>query len=526
MSNNTVADASLLIKEMTKNIMEKTSNHRSIDMDYFKTLEIEMKDELVKAQERLAMEKVDLFNDREALTEMIYCLFEEVVRLNGEVKELKEILEYSPDSIVVADGAGNILLANKSFESATGVHPSNVIGRNAADLVKEGVFAPCINDLVRKEKRELTVMQKTQNGKNAVVTAVPLFDDAGSIYRVIFNSQDLKKLNQLKGFLTEYDAMSIRDANMTVDVIVRSKAMREIFHDAHAVAKAASTVLITGESGVGKEVVAKYIHQNSSRSREKFVQINCGAIPDSLLESELFGYEVGAFTGALKCGKMGLIETANKGTLFLDEIAELPINMQVKLLTAIQNKQIIKVGGNTPIDIDVRYIAATNRDLTQMVQTGEFRLDLFYRLNVIPIPIPPLRDRKEDIIPLIENVLDKMNRQFQKNISLSKSAIKILLDYDWPGNIRELENVIERIVVTAKNSLISKEDLPIFTPKQTWADVPVVVHEVIPLADAVEEVEKQLICMLHKNGESSYKIAETLSISQSAAYRKMKKYLK
>lgn len=529
MSKNTPADAYRLIKEMIKSVMEKTSNDIMADPDYFKTIDLDMKDELVKAQEILSIEQVDLLNDSRFLTDIITCLLEEAVRLNHGVTELKDIIEYSPDSIVVADGTGKILLANKAFESVTGVSASKVVGRNATDLEKEEVFTPCINDLVRKEKRRLTLIQKTQNGKKVVATGVPVFNDAGNIYRVIFNAQDLNQLNQLKEFWAGYNEIIKKPANgvnITIDIIAQSKIMKDLLRDAQAVAKANSTVLITGESGVGKEVIARYIHQSSSRSRQKFVQINCGAIPESLLESELFGYEVGAFTGALKGGKVGLIETADKGTLFLDEIAELPVNMQVKLLTAIQNKQITKVGGNQPIDIDVRYIAATNKNLEQMVENGEFRLDLFYRLNVIPINIPALRDRKEDIVPLIENVLDKMNRQFQKNISLSHLAVKVLLDYDWPGNIRELENVIERIVVTAKKSIISKEDLPIFTAKQTQYNLPVVVNEVVTLEKAFEEVEKQLIHMTYNNCGSSYKIAKTLGISQSAAYRKMQKYLK
>lgn len=522
MSENTIADTNLIIKEMIKSIAEKTSNDIPTDAGF----NSDMKDEFAKVQKKLS---IDILNDNQALADIVSRLFEELIRLNHEVKDLKEIIEYSPDSIVVADGAGKILLANKSFESVTGICASEVIGRYATDLAREGVFTPCINDLVRKEKRTLTLIQQTPVSKNVVATGVPVFNEAGNIYRVIFNAQDLNKLNKLMGFLNGYNEIIKQPANgadITIDAIAQSTVMKDIFHDAQSVAKATSTVLITGESGVGKEVIAKYIHQNSSRSREKFVQINCGAIPDSLLESELFGYEVGAFTGALKGGKTGLIETANKGTLFLDEIAELPINMQVKLLNVIQNKQITKVGGNKPIDLDIRYIAATNKNLDQMVENGEFRLDLFYRLNVIPIHIPPLRDRKEDIIPLIENMLDKMNKKFQKSLSLSKPATKILLDYDWPGNVRELENIIERIVVTSKKSVINKEDLPIFTPKQSQFGSPVIINQIMTLEQAFEEVEKQLIYLTHKNCGSSYKVAKTLGISQSAAYRKMKKYLK
>lgn len=467
--------------------------------------------------------------DGQALLAIILQLVEKITRLSNEITALKDTIDYSSDSIVVADGAGKILLANKAFEANMGVKVPEVLGRKVIDLEQEEMFKPSVIALVLREKRRVTIIQKTRTGTDVVVTGVPVFSETGEIYRVISNAKDLTELKMIKEYLTGYENMISLLANgggKAVNIICHSKIMQNIVNSAKNVANAASTVLITGESGVGKEVIAKYIHQHSGRSKQKFVQINCGAIPETLMESELFGYEAGAFTGAMKGGKAGLIEVANKGTLFLDEIAEMPCNMQVKLLTAIQSKQITRVGGTKPIYIDVRYIAATNKDLEGMVATGSFRLDLYYRLNVIPIHIPALKNRKEDIVPLIENVLDKMNRQFQKKVALSQRATDALLEYDWPGNIRELENVLERIVVTADKTLINKEDLPIFTDRQSQVNCPIMVNKITTLAQAFAEVEKQLIILTHKNCGSSYKIAKVLGISQSAAHRKMQKYLK
>ena len=211
-----------------------------------------------------------------------------------------------------------------------------------------------------------------------------------------------------------------------------------------------TTVLILGESGVGKGLIARFIHENSLRNKGPFIKINCGSIPESLLESELFGYETGAFTGAKREGKPGLVELAHKGTLLLDEIADLPLNLQVKLLQVIQERELTRIGGTKPIRIDIRIIASTNKDIRKMVKQGEFREDLYYRLNVIPITIPPLRERKEDIELLIDFFISHYNKKHNKSISLQEDVIEALLQYCWPGNVRELENLMERLVVTSE----------------------------------------------------------------------------
>lgn len=308
-------------------------------------------------------------------------------------------------------------------------------------------------------------------------------------------------------------------------VIAYSVEMGKVLHLATRVAQVTTTVLILGESGVGKEVIARFIHNASLRKTGPFVTINCGAIPPNLLESELFGYEAGAFTGAKREGKPGMIEVASSGTLFLDEISDLPLDLQVKLLQVIQERRLTRVGGIQPIEVDIRIIAATNRDLAKMVEKGEFRADLFYRLNVVPIIIPPLRSRRDDVIPLIYHFLAKHNTTHGYNKTISRETREVLTQYSWPGNVRELENLMERLVVTVEGEEIAVEDLPQYVKERdVTCDFKVIVEGVIPLREAVEEVEKQLIRHARKEYETTYEIAEALGVNQSTVVRKLRKY--
>jgi transcriptional regulator with PAS, ATPase and Fis domain len=308
-------------------------------------------------------------------------------------------------------------------------------------------------------------------------------------------------------------------------IIAYSVEMGKVLQVATKVAQVTSTVMILGESGVGKEVVARFVHNASLRRSGPFVTINCGAIPPNLLESELFGYEAGAFTGAKREGKPGMIEVASSGTLFLDEISDLPLDLQVKLLQVIQERRLTRVGGIQPIEVDIRIIAATNRDLAKMVERGEFRADLFYRLNVVPIVIPPLRSRRDDIIPLIYHFVAKHNNTHRYNKTISRETREVLTQYSWPGNVRELENLIERLVVTVEGDEIGVEDLPQYVKERDVnCNSKVIVEGVIPLREAVEEVERQLIKHAQEEHETTYEIAEALGVNQSTVVRKLKKY--
>ncbi len=291
---------------------------------------------------------------------------------------------------------------------------------------------------------------------------------------------------------------------------------------ASKVAEVDSTVLITGESGVGKEVLASYIHANSKRSDKPFIKINCGAIPVTLLESEFFGYEKGAFTGASKEGKTGIFELAHNGTLFLDEIGEIPLPLQVKLLRVLQENEFLRVGGTKLIKVNVRIIGATNKDLEQEIKKGNFREDLFYRLNVVPIHIPSLRKRKEDILPLTLFFLKQFNEKYHKNKSISHEVIESFQNYNWAGNIRELQNIIERLVVLADSDHIDIADLPSIFRRHNVSEA-ITIHKIMPLKQAISFVEKQLITMAKEKYSTTSKIAEVLGVDQSTISRKINK---
>lgn len=309
-------------------------------------------------------------------------------------------------------------------------------------------------------------------------------------------------------------------------IVAQSTEMKELLNTATQVAKVDCTVLLLGESGTGKEVLAQLIHKTSGRPGP-LVKVNCGAIPETLLESELFGYENGAFTGAKKDGSPGKFEQAHKGTILLDEIGELPLHLQVKLLRILQEKEVIRLGSCEAKHIDTRVIAATNKNLYKMVQEGTFREDLFYRLNVIPLKIPPLRKRKGDIMPLIYHFKKKFEQKYKHKMNCSSEVIRVFMSYDWPGNVRELENVIERIyVISSPNELVTQDILiqdylNINRQKQLAGTVSV--HGITPLKAAVEEVERQLITMALSEYKTLKQIAVVLKVDESTISRKIKK---
>jgi len=302
-------------------------------------------------------------------------------------------------------------------------------------------------------------------------------------------------------------------------MVVASESMKRIRSYMEMVARVDCTVLLIGESGVGKEVIARGIHMMGPRSQAPFVAVNCGAIPEGLFESELFGYTGGSFTGARKNGKLGLIAQAHGGTLFLDEIAELPLSMQPKFLRFLQSHEVVPVGGAKPDVVDVRVIAATNAPLEDLVAKKRFRQDLYYRINVVPIAVPPLRDRPEDIEPLALQFLDVYNKRFGFNKRISDRAIQVLRRWAWPGNVRELENLIQRLVVVSPNEVIEPSDLPEELCPQ---NSPVPDHK--SLRDAIESLERGLICSLYIKYKSSYKVAQELEISQSTVVRRLQSY--
>jgi len=448
---------------------------------------------------------------------------------------LDTIIDSSYDGLWICDHEGKVLRINKASERINGVKAEQVVGKNMKDLIAEGLFDKSVTLEVLKRKTSVTIIQQIKGEKKILVTGNPIFNENGEIAFVVTNDRDISELDYLRNQLQEVQALAkgysskISELEMKgVDlsnIIFRSEEMERIVEMALRVAKVDSTILLLGESGVGKGMIAKLIHKHSNRSKGPFMRVDCTGIPDSLVESELFGYEKGAFTGAKTEGKPGFFELANKGALFLDEIGEIPLATQSKLLRFLEDHEIIRVGGTEPKEIDVRVIAATNKKIEEMVTAKTFRKDLYYRLNVVPINIPPLRERRNDILPLIFHFLEKFNQNHRKAKSISPEAVELLVQYDFPGNIRELANLMERLVVVTEEDQIETKDLPgSITSYKT--SIPLSLSpENASLKAAIERYESMIIeNALHKFG-SQREAAKALKVDQGTISRKLKKHI-
>lgn len=456
-------------------------------------------------------------------------LISEELSYTKEIKEeLAAIIDSSFDGIHVTDSEGKTIRANHAFGRITGSRPEDLIGKTMQELVNEGVYSQEISTMVLMRREAVTISQNSKPGNTVMITANPVFDEQGVLFRIVINVRDISELNILKQQLEQAQILSqhyqekLNKYNLADRYVIRSKESRDLADLCVRLGQVDATVLIKGESGVGKEFAAQLIHSNSNRRNEPMININCAAIPETLFESELFGYEPGSFTGAAKSGKLGVFEAAEGGTLFLDEIGEMPLSIQAKLLRAIQDKTITRVGGTKPINVNVRIIAATNRNLQDMVQLKEFRKDLFFRLNVIPIIVPPLRERKVEIPFLIDHFINKFNLKYQLKKRIDERAVKVLMNYDWPGNIRELENLIERLVVTYPGETIRHINL-----NEMEASISDYNYEVFvgcKLKTATEQLEKYLIQNSLETLGSTRKAALELGVSQPTIVRKASKY--
>ena len=393
-------------------------------------------------------------------------IFEEIFDKNKDLNNLMllgEILDKLSDGVYITDGEGLTIFVNKAYERISGTSRSLFIGKKMEQVIKEGLINTSGTLKVIENLEEVTINQILNNKNQVVITSTPIFSKNSEISIVVTTVRDVTEINELKDKLDESE-QNILMLKYLIDqeskVIYNSHIMKMILNKAKKVANYDVSVLITGETGVGKDVIAKYIYEIGSRKDGPFVEINCSAIPANLIESELFGYESGAFTGALKKGKKGIFEIANNGTVFLDEIGELPLELQAKLLKVIQNKKIRKIGADKDIPIDVRIISATNRDLEKMVSEKSFRQDLYYRINVIPIHIPPLRERREDIIPLALHFLRENNKINKTKKYFSDKVLRIFYKNNWYGNVRELKNIVERVVILSRDNCIEEWDLP------------------------------------------------------------------
>lgn len=453
------------------------------------------------------------------------------------VKELNEeldaIVNSSFDGLFISDGKGVVLRYNKAFEQLTGVNAHEYLGRTVEDIRRDGIISEPVTFHVLEEKKPITLVQESKTGKITLTTGNPIFDANGEIIRVVCNVRDLTELNMLRQKLEQIQGLSqhyesqLRSLKMTSSekMVVSSAQMRKMVDTVIRLASVDSTILITGESGTGKELIAEIMHSNSERADKPLIKVNCGAIPENLMESELFGYDRGAFTGARKEGKVGYIELASEGTLFLDEIGEMPLSLQVKVLRFLQSKEFIRVGGESYKSVDVRIIAATNRDLMEMVRAKQFREDLYYRLNVVPIHTPPLRERKEDIPALVGHFIQIFNKKYRMNKTISPGVVDLFMEYNWPGNIRELENLVERLIVITPHDSITEEELPVHIRSAVSNNSAyVLVTGIIPLKTAVESVEKQLIEKAFAKYRTTRQMARELKVDAATVVRKAAKY--
>lgn len=443
-------------------------------------------------------------------------------------RQMKAILTSAGEGIIAVDGEGRITTCNPAAERILNLKSGEVMGRRIGEVLRRDI--PILRTLSTGEgyDNEEIVLNTPRGRLHYLTTGRPIKDEKGKTLGVVASIKDMTEVRDLVYSIT-------RPATITFDDIVhRSAALERAIELARAAARGDAFVLIYGESGTGKELFARSIHSGSARSRKPFVPINCAALPDTLLESELFGYDEGAFTGARRGGKQGLFEFARGGTVFLDEIGELSPHLQAKLLRVLQEGRIRRVGGHDEIDVDVRIVSATNRDLKRMVGERKFREDLYYRLNVIPLFIPPLRERKDDIGALVDYFLSQLDRRAGKGWAgkekqLSPEARAILEGYDWPGNVRELENVIERAVVLAPGDVLRPEHLLLenapaasvqaFTPGQAGQG-----RTAGSLKQQVARLERDILSQALREYGSSRLAGQALGVSHTTVLNKIRQY--
>ncbi|WP_283153100.1 sigma-54 interaction domain-containing protein [Guptibacillus hwajinpoensis] len=450
----------------------------------------------------------------------------------AEWNEYEAIFHSLQEDILVTDPNGIIVKVSEGTGMVYGVNANDLMGKSVYELEREGLFTPLATPLVVKDKKRVTFVQTGSDGKKLLVTGLPVFDDDKELVRIVSYSHDITELMEIKAGMEEMSSEMERVKNELEQLkqrqddeglIARSHEMRKVMATGRQVAGVDVNVLLLGESGVGKTEMGRYIHHKSDRRNGPFIEVNCGAIPEALFEAELFGYEDGAFTGARKGGRMGLAEMASTGTLFLDEVGELSLQNQVKVLKLIQEKRFYRLGGTKEIHSDFRLISATNKDLEQAVQEKKFREDLFFRLNVVPLMIPPLRDRKEDILPLIQSFVDHFSRQYKRKRMLNKIVMHELTQHVWRGNVRELMNLIERLIVTSDAFVIHEEDLP-QTYKSSSEDYSEMNNFNETLQETVERVEKERLEQARRQFRTTTRIADELGMSQPTVVRKLKKY--
>ncbi|HBH0786079.1 sigma-54 interaction domain-containing protein, partial [Clostridioides difficile] len=439
------------------------------------------------------------------------------------------------------------------FEENYGLKKEDILGKNVSFLEDSGYSTKSPIPIVLKTKTKFSLEQDTQTGKKLIITATPIFDENGNLEFTVENCRDITELNniknkledtkkQVKKYKSEVETLYRTALRIEDTVIMDGIVMRPIINTVNHVSKTDVSVLLLGESGTGKSSLARYIHHNSNRSNGPFITINCATISPQLLESELFGYTSGAFTGASTKGKVGLVELANGGTLFLDEIGDIPQNLQAKFLQLIQDRTFTPVGSLKNKKVDIRIISATNVDLVSKVKEKKFREDLYYRLNVIEIKLPPLRERRDNLVEIIKYYFNRYSSDFNLNKTISKEAMDAIANYRFPGNIRELQNIIQKILLTCTDNHITIDDLPNILTKNIHitnngnkthisqinkviiSDSKSTNYKNKNFDTLIKEYEKNIILDAYEKFGSSYKVAKHLEISQSKANRLIRKY--
>ena len=459
-------------------------------------------------------------------------LQKQIARLNSQQYLYNEMLNKLKDGIYITDGLGTTIFVNDAFLNLSGLTREQIIGNTVYDLRRSDILPNSCCAKVIETLGPVSTINHYYKGQRCLVSGSPIFDETGNLSKTIAVIRDVTELDVLMKTITKEKNLFIKsdynvktEAARDPDEIINNVRMKNIYEKAKKISKVDSTILILGETGVGKDFIATYIHSISNRSKGKFIKINCGAVPEHLLESEFFGYEEGAFTGAVKGGKKGLFEEANNGILYLDEIGDMPYTLQVKLLSAINDKMFYRIGGINPIEFNARIIAATNHDLKQLVEEKKFRADLYYRLNVVTFVIPPLRNRKEDIIPLSTQFLEYYNNKYGKNCYITSSCLQSFLIYEWPGNIRELKNIIERLVLMADGAEIGTELFKdnLILPDNTDL-TELFITGTKTLKEKTEEYEKEIIESTLAVSKNMKEAAMRLGIDISTLVRKKQKY--
>ena len=481
---------------------------------------------------------IAVLQDQVSLSSVLYSLNKSAGAQNGS-GVTEDMFEDYDTGIYVTRADGVSMFINSRYEQITGIRREEAVGQTIFTLHSQGMYMPLVTPVILRINKEYTVLQAFAGGRYGIISGTPIYDAGGKPYCVLIcvNQIEEKAMNMINGPLNPEVRRKVQRADLQyvqespVDIIAESTAVRQVLQDSIRVASYDVPVLLLGESGTGKEIFASIIHSSGARRFEPYVTLNCSAISTNLLEAELFGYEPGAFTGASAKGKQGFFEVATKGTIFLDEIGDMPLESQAKLLRVLQNGEFYKVGGIEPIKTNARIIAATNRNLKEMAENGTFRRDLYYRLNVIPITMPALRDRKEDIAPLLLHFLYVFNQTYGTNKRFSADLIQLLIDYEWPGNVRELKNLVKRLIIMCVDDEITPDHFYRIWSQELAQDrreeAPeegVVVNGLPPLTRAVSEVERILVERALEKGGSTRRAAELLGVSQSTVMRKIRDF--